>query len=121
MKRTLVIGASTNPERYSFKAANLLLKHGHEVELYGIKNGEILGNKFITDLTVLPKNEIDTVTLYVGPQNQEQWTDFILKVNPKRIIFNPGTENVDLWNIASKAGIFCEEACTLVLLNSNQY
>lgn len=121
MKRTLVIGASTNPERYSFKAANLLLKHGHEVVLYGIKKGEILGNQFVTDLSLLPENEIDTISLYVGAQNQEQWIDFILKVNPNRIIFNPGTENMDLWNKATSAGIYCEEACTLVLLNTNQY
>ncbi len=119
-KTTLVLGASTNPERYAFKAANLLLQHGHEVVLVGIKKGHIAGHAIAQDKTSIPKN-IDTITLYIGPQNQAEWFDYIVKVNPKRIIFNPGTENEALELLAQQHNIAVEQACTLVLLHTGQY
>lgn len=119
-KTTLVLGASPNPERYAFKAVNLLRQHGHDVVLVGIKKGNIDGNEITDDKKNIPQN-IDTITLYLGPQHQEEWFDYILKVNPKRIIFNPGTENETLELLAQEHNIAIEQACTLVLLHTGQY
>ena len=119
-KTTLILGASPNPERYAFKAANLLRQHGHDVVLVGIKKGNIVGMEIQQDKNSIPKN-IDTITLYLGPQHQEAWFDYILKVNPKRIIFNPGTENEALELLAQEHNIAIEQACTLVLLHTGQY
>jgi uncharacterized protein len=117
---TLVIGASTNPERYAHKAIKALRSHGKTVKAYGLKNGEVDGIVFETEK--IPFENIETVTLYVGPQNQESLMDYIIHdIQPKRIIFNPGTENPDFISKAEKAGIYCEIACTLVLLATGQY
>lgn len=118
-KRTVVIGASSNPERYSFKATVSLKKHGHTVFLVGIKEGEIMGEKILTGKPEL--NEIDTVTLYVGPRNQPEWYNYVLELKPRRIVFNPGTENQEFIGLAQKNGITCEEACTLVMLSIGNY
>jgi uncharacterized protein len=117
--KTLIMGASTNPERYAYKAANSLLSHGHEIELVGQKEGEIKGNKIHTDY--LDFEGIDTVTMYVGPRNQSSLYDYILKQKPRRIIFNPGAENPEFEALAEADGIEIEEACTLVLLAMGQY
>jgi uncharacterized protein len=117
--KTLIVGASTNPERYAYKAANSLLNHGHEIELVGQKEGEIEGNKIHTDY---PDFEgIDTVTMYVGLKNQPSLYEYILKQKPRRIIFNPGAENPEFEALAEAEGIETEEACTLVLLSIGQY
>lgn len=117
--KTLVIGASENPERYSNKAIVSLLNHNHEVEAIGLKNGEVEGVKFKTGF---PKLEnIDTVTLYIGPKNQPAYNDYLLQLKPRRIIFNPGTENPELISLAQKQGIQTEIACTLVLLSIDNY
>ncbi len=116
---TLIIGASTNPERYAFKAANNLLAHGHKIELVGQKEGEVLGHKIQVNYPDF--EDIDTVTMYVGAKNQPDLYDYILRQKPRRIIFNPGTENPDFEDIANKNGIETEEACTLVLLATGQY
>ena len=118
-KRTIVIGASNNPDRYSFKAVSLLHQYGHEVFPLGIKKGaigqiEILNDK--VDLT-----DIDTVTMYVNPTLQQEWYFYILNVKPKRVIFNPGTENLKFQTLLEAHGIECVEACTLVLLRTGQY
>jgi predicted CoA-binding protein len=119
MKPTLIIGASENPERYAYKALQMLLEHDYEVFAYGIKDGNVDGVKFFTEFKHLP---IDTVTMYVGPKNQDQsLLDYILSLKPKRVIFNPGTENQDWYPILEENGIFCEEACTLVLLSTDSY
>ena len=118
-KPTVVIGASPNEDRYSYKATRSLLNSNHTVFPIGIRNGKINDLDIITSKPNLLN--IDTVTMYVGPDNQEEWTDYILSLNPKRIIFNPGTENKILENIASEKGIEVVEACTLVLLATNQY
>lgn len=117
---TLVIGASTNPARYANKAIRSLVAHGRSVKAYGLKKGEVDGVVFETDK--IPFENIDTVTLYVGPQNQEDLIDYVVEtIVPKRIIFNPGTENPEFISKAESKGIFCEVACTLVLLSTNQY
>lgn len=119
MKKTLVLGASTSPERYSFKAINLLRQHGHTVVAVGRSEGKV------ADVVIQhewPTNhDIDTLTMYVAPQHQKDFYDSIVNLKPKRIIFNPGTENAELEALAHEHGIATEEACTLVLLNTNQY
>lgn len=119
-KKTLVIGASENPDRYSNKAANLLQKHQHEVVLFGKTGGQING---IEIQKQLPNriDDLDTITLYINPTHQEAVKNDLLALKPKRIIFNPGTENPIFEAEASKAGIATENACTLVLLNLGQY
>ncbi|WP_017732226.1 CoA-binding protein [Nafulsella turpanensis] len=120
-KKTVVIGASNNPSRYAYIAANMLTDYGHEIVPLGIKKGEVAGET-IQDLRGHPKvEEVDTVTLYLGPQNQPEWYDYILGLNPKRIIFNPGTENTELDKKARSKGIETVYGCTLVMLRSNTY
>ena len=118
-KPTVVIGASPDADRYSYKATISLQNHNHTVYPIGIKKGTINGLTIINDKPLL--ENIDTITLYIGPDNQPEWYDYILKLNPKRIIFNPGTENPELIKLANDKGIETEIACTLVLLNINQY
>lgn len=118
-KNTAVIGASPNPERYAYLATQRLKRHGHKVFPVGIAKGEIDGEKILTDKPEL--KEIDTVTLYVGPKNQVSWIDYILGLRPKRIIFNPGTENPDLESKAAMQGIECIHGCTLVMLSTGEY
>ena len=119
MKKTLILGATTNPSRYAYLAANRLVKAGHQIINVGIKSGEVAGEPIQSIETV--HVDINTITLYLGPQNQKEYYKYILKTNPKRIIFNPGTENPELEELAKKQGIEVLEACTLVLLATNQY
>ena len=120
-KKTVVIGASNNPARYAYMAANMLTDYGHEMVPVGIKKGEVAGEN-ILDLRQLPDVEqVDTVTLYLGPHNQPEWYDYILGLNPKRIIFNPGTENTELTKKASAKGIETVYGCTLVMLRAGTY
>lgn len=119
MKKTLVLGASDNPSRYSYLATARLNAHGHPVVAVGLKEGEI-GSTHIQ--TNFPEGEsIDTVTLYMNPTNQEPYIERILALNPKRIIFNPGTENPKLENLAEQNGIEAIEGCTLVMLASGEF
>jgi len=118
-KKTLVIGASENPERYANKAANRLLRQGHEIELVGLREGSIQGNPIRTGRPQL--DGIDTVTLYVGPRNQEGLLDYIKSLQPRRVIFNPGTENLMFERQLKEEGIEPIEACTLVMLAAGQY
>jgi hypothetical protein len=118
-KPTVVIGASPNADRYSYKATISLQQHQQPVFPIGIRNGQINGLDIITDKPNL--ENIDTVTLYVGPDNQAAWIDYIFSLKPKRIIFNPGTENPEFEALAESKGIEALEACTLVLLSINQY
>ncbi len=118
-KPTVVIGASPNADRYSYMASVSLLKHQHTVYPIGIRAGKIYELDIIIDKPQL--QHIDTVTLYVGLANQPAWYDYILSLNPKRLIFNPGTENPEFEALANEQGIETIEACTLVLLSINQY
>ncbi len=119
MKRTLIIGASNNPERYAYLAAERLLAHNHEIELLGIRSAEIFGKTI--DTVKKAYEGIDTVTLYVGPKNQPEYYDYVLSLKPKRVVFNPGTENPEFVKLLTGNGIEAEEACTLVLLGTGQY
>ncbi len=120
MKKTLVLGASPNPERYSFKAVTKLKEHGYEVVPVGIREGEIAGIPIRTDLP--EPDDIHTVSMYIGPKRQPQYYDYILnKIRPKRILFNPGTENPELEELAREKGIETERACNLVLLSLNAF
>ncbi|OKL41545.1 CoA-binding protein [Pontibacter flavimaris] len=120
MKKTVVLGASDNPARYAYKAVHRLQQHGHEVVPVGIKNAEVGGKQIITDKSE-PIEDVDTLTLYVGPQNQPVWYDYILSLKPKRIIFNPGTENRELEEMAQQANIETLHHCTLVMLATDSY
>ncbi len=119
MEKVLLIGASPNPERYAYKAFKLLTSYGHEVVLLSIKKDEIDGVMFINEF---PKHEnFDTVTLYINPQIQKQYYNDLIQLKPKRIIFNPGTENEELYSLLDENNISYMEACTLVLLRTGQY
>lgn len=117
--KTLVIGASSNPERYSFMALNKLLNHKHEVVAIGLKNEIVSGVEILKGFPDFI--DIHTVTLYLNPQRQKEYYDYILSLKPKRVIFNPGTENPELYDLLKQNNIEVEVACTLVLLSINQY
>jgi len=118
-KRTVVLGASPNPNRYSYLAVNRLVAHGHDVIAVGKRRGKINNTEVITDHPQI--ENVDTVTLYLNAQNQKQYYDYILSLHPKRIIFNPGAENKELAGFAVKNNIEPMEACTLVMLSTGQY
>lgn len=121
MKKTVVIGATPNPQRYAYLAVNMLKSYGHDTVPVGIKTGNISGIS-ILDLKEKPEvKDVDTITLYLGPQNQPEWYDYILGLNPKRIIFNPGTENYEFERRANDQNIETVEGCTLVMLRSQSY
>lgn len=120
MKKTVVVGATDNPTRYAYKAVHRLQQHGHEVVPVGIRKSEVGGQPIVTDLAQ-PIEGVDTVTLYVGPRNQPYWYDYILSLKPKRIIFNPGTENRELEQRAAEANIETLHHCTLVMLATDSY
>jgi uncharacterized protein len=119
MKKTLVIGASVNPERYSFMAIHSLLKKEHSVVAIGQKLGEVAGVKIQTKQ--IPFKNIHTVTLYLNPKGQRDYYNYIIGLQPKRVIFNPGTENPEFYALLGINNIKVEVACTLVLLSTNQY
>jgi len=115
-KKTLVIGASENPERFSYKAIRLLKKYEHQIEAIGAKEGELEGIQIHKTKQLF--TNIHTVTLYIGPRNQTEYYDYILSLKPKRIIFNPGTENPEFAKRAKDSDIEVVEDCTLVMLNT---
>jgi predicted CoA-binding protein len=119
MKKTLVVGASLKPDRYSFKAITALRKAGHPVVAFGLKEG------IVADVNIQKEwqftADIDTVTMYVNPQRQIELYDKIIALQPKRVIFNPGTENPELETLLASKGIETEIACTLVLLSIDHY
>ncbi|HEX4875249.1 MAG TPA: CoA-binding protein [Chitinophagaceae bacterium] len=118
-KLTLVLGASDNPSRYSYLAIKRLRSHGHPVKAIGRKHSFVADTEIMTEKN--PLENIDTITLYLNAQHQQEYYDYILSLQPKRIIFNPGAENDELAELARKKGIATIEACTLVMLSTNQY
>ena len=118
-KKTLIIGASVNPERYSYKAAEKLLAHNHEIYMIGNRPGILFDREIIKDQTAF--TDVDTVTMYVSAKNQTGYYDYIIALNPRRVLFNPGTENSEFTKRLNENGIITEEACTLVLLATNAY
>ncbi|NGM62502.1 CoA-binding protein [Sphingobacterium sp. SGG-5] len=119
MKKTLILGASTNPARYSYLVANKLVRKGYPIVNVGRKVGEVAGVTIETATTL--HADIDTITLYVGPKNQPPYYDYILNTKPNRVIFNPGAENPELAKMLEEQGVEVVEGCTLVMLNTGQY
>ena len=117
--KTLVLGASENPGRYSYLAVKKLLSKGQPVLAIGKQAGSLDGVVISKDQ--INTDEVDTVTLYLNPGHQKPYYDYILSLKPRRIIFNPGTENDELEAMAEKAGIQTLEACTLVMLGTGQF
>lgn len=118
-KKTLVLGSSVNPHRYSYLVIKKLVKAGHDIIAIGNKNGKVEGIEIQTELQ--PYKNIDTVTIYLNAQNQKLFYHYIVDLNPKRVIFNPGAENPEFYNILKANHIEFEEACSLTLLSTNQY
>ncbi|MDA0176062.1 MULTISPECIES: CoA-binding protein [Mesoflavibacter] len=118
-KKTLVLGASLNPTRYSNIAINRLVAKNIPTVAFGLKEGDVASVTIDTDL--IDYQNIDTVTLYLNPTRQEAYYDYVVNLKPKRVIFNPGTENPEFYKILEENNIDYEIACTLVLLSTNQY
>ncbi len=118
-KKTVVLGASDSPMRYSYLAVRRLKSYDHPVVAIGKKTGAIDDTQIITEHPDL--DDVDTVTLYLNPAHQKQYYDYILSLKPKRIIFNPGAENHELATLAKENGIQPMNACTLVMLGTGQY
>ena len=118
-KKTLVLGASTKPDRYAYLAITKLVEKGHSVLAIGQNAGEVAGVKIQTK--AIPLKNIDTITLYLNPARQRDYYNYIVEARPKRVIFNPGTENPELYQLLTLNNIKTEQACTLVLLTTNQY
>lgn len=126
LKPTLVLGASLKSNRYSHFAVQKLTKYKHEVYPVGLRAGEIDGVAVVTFESAIAQAQqhkayFDTVTLYLGPKHQESYMEYIISLAPKRVIFNPGTENPIFYKLLEENSIPYEIACTLVLLSTNQY
>ena len=119
MKRTLIIGASSNPSRYSYIAAQRLSRLGHPILLLGRRKGFALGQEIYVDK--ITWSDVDTVTLYINPTHQPDYYDYVISLKPKRVIFNPGTENPEFESILDSINIIPVRACTLVMLSVGQY
>jgi len=117
--RVLVIGASLKAERYSNKAIRMLNQSNHDVLAIGLREGNVDGTAIIT--TQDNFDLVDTVTLYLNASRQEEFYDYIINLKPRRVIFNPGTENSEFYQLLEKSEIEHEVACTLVLLSTNQF
>lgn len=119
MKKTLIIGASVKRMRYSNMAIRRLIEHGHPTVGIGLTKGEVSGVPITREKFLY--TDIDTVSLYINRGIQQEYYDYVVKLNPKRVIFNPGTENPEFYDILKKNEIEYEIACTLVLLRTDQY
>ena len=117
--KTLVFGASTKEDRYANKAIKMLRNNTIETKAFAIREGEV--RDVVFDTKLIPYKDIDTVTLYINPKRQGAYYDYIISLNPRRVIFNPGTENIEFIELLEKNGIEAEVACTLVLLSTKQY
>lgn len=119
MKKTLVLGASPNPARFANKTVKSLIRHNIPVVPLGNREGEIMGHEILTGKPDLP--DIHTVTLYLNPQNQKEYYNYLISLSPRRIIFNPGSENQELIKLAIQNEIEVNVACTLIMINSGKY
>lgn len=117
--KVLVFGASTKAIRYSNIAMKMLLEYDHDIVAIGGRNGEVEGIEIVTGHPAL--TDIDTITMYVGPARQEEHYEYLMGLSPKRVIFNPGTENLEFERMLTQAGIYAQRACTLVLLRTGQF
>ena len=121
VKKTVIIGATTNQGRYAYLAARMLKDYNHEIVPVGIKEGAVFGKEILDIFEKPPIDNVHTVTLYIGPQRQPEYYNYILGLRPKRIIFNPGTENDTFERMAEEQGVEALQACTLVMLRSGRY
>jgi uncharacterized protein len=126
VKKTVIIGATTNPARYAYLAARMLTDYNHDIVPVGIKEGAVFGKEILDIFEKPPIKDVHTVTLYtvtlyIGPQKQPAYYSYILGLKPKRIIFNPGTENEEFEQLAEDQGVEALEGCTLVMLRSGQF
>ncbi|TLP73983.1 CoA-binding protein [Maribacter sp. ACAM166] len=119
MKKTLVFGASLKPNRYSNLAIVKLVASGVETLAFGLKTGSVSGVDISTSFD--KSNDIHTITLYLNSKRQEEYYNKIIALAPKRVIFNPGTENPEFYTLLKNEGIEVDVACTLVLLSTGQY
>ena len=119
MKKTLILGASKNPERYSYLAAERLLAHGHEIELIGKRPDVVFGKTIDTEKKSF--DNIDTVTLYLSEKFQPEYYDYIISLKPVRVIFNPGTENTEFEELLKVNNIDVVENCTLIMLRTGLF
>lgn len=119
MKKTLVLGASTKPERVSNQSIHRLIRDGYDVVAVGNREGEVAGIPIHKGAT--PFQNVDTITLYLNAQRQREYYDYIVSLHPRRIIFNPGTENPELAKLARENDIQTEVGCTLVMLSLGDY
>jgi predicted CoA-binding protein len=119
MKKTVVLGASPNPERFSYRAVVSLAKKGFEVVPVGIKTGSIEGHPILNGTPDI--KDVHTITLYLNKDRQKQYFGYILRLRPQRVIFNPGTYNKELMNLLGLNGIEVEEECTLVMLSTRNF
>ncbi|MCA4894259.1 MAG: CoA-binding protein [Cytophagales bacterium] len=120
-KKTVIVGATTNPSRYAFMAAEKLIENHYEIVPIGIKSGEVFGEPILNIGSRPLIGDVDTITLYIGPQHQPEHYEYLLSLKPKRVIFNPGTENVEFEKKVEESGAEALEACTLVMLSTGQY
>jgi predicted CoA-binding protein len=120
-KKTVIIGATPNPARFAYLAAETLLEYGHAIVPVGIKQGELFGYPILNIRQRPQITGVDTITLYIGSQHQPEHYGYIFSLKPKRVIFNPGTENPELETMLKQQGVEALEACTLVLLRTGQY
>ena len=119
MKKTLILGASSNPERYSYLAAERLIAHGHEIELIGKRPDVVFGKTIDTEKKAF--DDIDTVTLYLSEKFQPEYYDYIISLKPARVIFNPGTENTEFEELLKVNNIDVVENCTLIMLRTGRF
>jgi len=120
-KKTVIVGATTNKSRYAYMAAEMLTSYQHEIVPIGIQKGEVSGQQILEIQTKPSVGEVDTVTLYIGPQHQPEHYDYLLSLKPKRFIFNPGTDNPEFEKMVEQSGAEAVQACTLVMLRTGQY
>jgi len=117
--KTLIVGASAHKERYAYKALTMLIFYGHEVVAFSQKKEQVCDVMFMQDFSTF--DEIHTITIYLNPIAQMAYYEDIIKLQPVRVIFNPGTENPDFYQKLNENNIYYEEACTMVLLRTGQY
>ena len=121
MKKTVIVGATPNPNRYAYRAAQMLTGYNHPIELLGIRKGLVMGHEIKNIRNKPDITDVDTLTLYINPWRQQEWYDYLLGLQPGRIIFNPGTENSTFAQMAKKRNIEPVFACTLVMLSTETY
>jgi predicted CoA-binding protein len=118
-KHTLVLGASLNPSRYSNICINELVEYNFPISAVGLRKGNVAGVEIQTGQPEI--DGVHTITLYLGPQNQSQYYDYILNLHPNRLIFNPGTWNPELADLAGNSGILVESKCTLMMISGGYF